>query len=719
MTAIHQNDNPLQHISDSGLYKSFFENPDAVYVLDLQGNYVDANQACLDIFGYTREELLNMSFVDIAVPEKLEPWLRCIVKGWAEGKSQTFETTVYHKDGHRVELNITDTPIINENRVVGVFCIAKDITEHKRTDMLLQSVFKHAKDAFIVLDYQGYVVAWNHGAESIFGYSARERVGEKLSLIIPERFRDAHHRGLERYVSTGEKRMIEQTVETVGVHKDGQEIPMELSISTFGEGQQTYFIGIIREITERKHHEQLLRQGRERYESLKRYNPNGICSFDLEWNVMGANPAYERITGYTLDELKQLNVWETLVFEEDVEWKRKAYAHHFLENIETAFRHKDGHRIDVRVTTVPIIVDGKNIGVYTILEDVTQRKITQQQLELSVERYQRLVDNSLDAIVIIQDGKWDFMNSAALQMFGATHEDEIIGRNYIDFLHPDHHEDTNARLATILSDQPVAIVEFKWKKLNGEVFHAELRGTKFNDTAVQVVIRDISDRKQSEETIRQSEKLSAVGQLAAGIAHEIRNPLTALKGFTQLLHAKSSGADRHYFEIMRGEMNRVEGIVDELLVLAKPQTTNFQPHYVQLILQEVITLLSPQALLKNVLIHVDFEVNAPKIFCEESQLKQVFVNVIKNGIEAMPMGGNMFIQLKSDNGKLFIEFTDEGKGVPQDLLPKLGKPFYTTKDRGTGLGLMVSYNIIRNHRGTIAFSSEVGKGTTVSITLPL
>lgn len=229
---------------------------------------------------------------------------------------------------------------------------------------------------------------------------------------------------------------------------------------------------------------------------------------------------------------------------------------------------------------------------------------------------------------------------------------------------------------------------------------------------------DITELRHAEEMLQKNEMLSAIGQLAAGIAHEIRNPLTSLKGFTKLI---SSGvAKESYAEIMMNELSRIEMIVSELLVLAKPQALDFAFKETGAILHDVVMLLESQANLNNVEIFCSVENDLPPVRCVENQIKQVFINMIKNGIEAMPAGGGIFIHAGLEEGRcLRIRFTDTGPGIPDSKLARLGQPFFTTKEKGTGLGLTVCFKIMENHHGSIRFQSEVGKGTTVTVTLPV
>jgi PAS domain S-box-containing protein len=233
-------------------------------------------------------------------------------------------------------------------------------------------------------------------------------------------------------------------------------------------------------------------------------------------------------------------------------------------------------------------------------------------------------------------------------------------------------------------------------------------------------VQDITEREQSMQLLVQSEKLTAAGQLAAGIAHEIRNPLTSLKGFLHLLKTNNGNPAKHdaYVTIMNDELNRIDQILSELLVLSKPQSVQFIRRRPAAIIQQVLEILQPQAVLKNVQLLVSQLDETASIYCDENQIKQVLINLVKNGIEAMPEGGRIWVGLETDRERVIISVADEGAGIPEEILHRIGEPFYTTKEKGTGLGLMVSFKIIENHSGTIQIESEPGKGTLFTITLP-
>ncbi|WP_010172815.1 ATP-binding protein [Bacillus coahuilensis] len=237
-------------------------------------------------------------------------------------------------------------------------------------------------------------------------------------------------------------------------------------------------------------------------------------------------------------------------------------------------------------------------------------------------------------------------------------------------------------------------------------------------TGVFGIARDITTEKKKEEMMIVSEKMSVIGQLAAAVAHEIRNPLTSLKGFVQLMQT-SKEYNSNYLSIMFSEIERINLIAGEMLILGKQQDIRFAKKDSKEILKQVLVLMEAQANLNNIAIEcVDETTASTNVLCDSNQLKQVFINVIKNALESIPSNGRIYIRMKSLPHKVIIEIVDNGHGIDQERLDRLGEPFYSTKEKGTGLGLAVSYSIIERHSGSIHITSEVGKGTKVDIILP-
>lgn len=219
--------------------------------------------------------------------------------------------------------------------------------------------------------------------------------------------------------------------------------------------------------------------------------------------------------------------------------------------------------------------------------------------------------------------------------------------------------------------------------------------------------------------LRQKEKLAVIGQMAAGIGHEIRNPLSSLKGFTQLQQERNPNSN-DFYPIMIQEIDRINSIVNDLMYLGKPKEIKFDKANIEEIIAYTLSITQQQAERQGVTFETKIAGPLPPLDCDSLQLKQVFINLIKNAIESMPNGGRITINVKVVDGKkMNISIQDEGCGIDEESIPNLGEPFYTTKTEGTGLGLMVSKQIIQDHHGEITIKSSLENGTLVNVTLPI
>ncbi len=218
--------------------------------------------------------------------------------------------------------------------------------------------------------------------------------------------------------------------------------------------------------------------------------------------------------------------------------------------------------------------------------------------------------------------------------------------------------------------------------------------------------------------LNKSDTLAAIGQLAAGVAHEVRNPLTVIKGFIQLFQINKEDQEK-YFDLMLSEIERIEAILQEFLSIAKTDEISTEKKNIYQIFKNVVSLINTKAIMTNIQVELYTDSKDIIIECSENQLKQVFINILQNSIEAMPDGGRISIHIK-EIGKdgIIISVIDKGIGIPEERIKRLGEPFYSTKEKGTGIGLMLSYKIIESHQGNISIMSEVGVGTTVTIYLP-
>lgn len=331
-----------------------------------------------------------------------------------------------------------------------------------------------------------------------------------------------------------------------------------------------------------------------------------------------------------------------------------------------------------------------------------------------------LIEHSPDPICTFdRKGKLVAVNPATSKMLGYA-ADEMPACDILSLIHPGDRHKALAGFRQTMHGHP--------QQLELRVHHKEGRLVIVDVTNIPIladhqivgiygVAKDVTDRKKAEELLAGSDRLAVTGQLAAGLAHEIRNPLTALKGFVQLLQSSPTG-NKAYYPIMLNELERINFIVNEFLLLSKPRPASFRETAIGTVIEHVAALLETQAIMSNVRIAIEQVKDMPPIRCDENQMKQAFVHVLKNAIEAMPDGGEVAIRAERKGRLLVVSFSDEGSGIPEELASRVGQPFFTTKENGTGLGLMICRNIMESHGGKLSIFGKTGGGTSVEIELP-
>lgn len=444
--------------------------------------------------------------------------------------------------------------------------------------------------------------------------------------------------------------------------------------------------------------------------------------------VQYVNPAFESLYGMSAQEIVGKSVWSL--------WQENANDFPWMESrveqglsvsgYETRRKSTDGRWIDVSLTISPVLdAAGHTIAYLTVGRDITEKKRIEKVLR-DVESMFRLIEENIsDQVAVVNvEGIIEYA-SKSHESFLGYHVEDITGINPSSWIHPDDLPLIGSVFEQMLQEKTRCQLECRMQHANGTWFDVEMVMTPILDDNREVnkvicVTRNITDRRKAEHLLLQAEKLSVVGQLGAALAHEIRNPLTSVKGFLQLIDKKRTAEDGHYFDIVFSELHRIEEIIGEFLTTAKPHASDFKVCDIRDILRQTVAVMQPEAHMHNIEIQLSNWDEAWLIRGDESKLKQVFVNVLKNAIESMAHGGVILVHAQTVSDVLVrIQITDQGCGIPSNLLTQLGNPFYTTKEKGTGLGLTVCSKILNEHQGDLQFVSESGQGTTALIQLPL
>lgn len=456
-----------------------------------------------------------------------------------------------------------------------------------------------------------------------------------------------------------------------------------------------------------------------------------VCITDTDGSFLYANDRFVEITKYPLKELMNHH-YKVL----EAGFHDQTFYEELKETIssgknwkgELACVNKDGEVFWIDAMIIPFVDNrGVPFQYVAISKEITDKKVVEKELRKAMKEmhdYKYALDEA--SIVAITDAKGRI--TKANEKFceiSKYSEQELIGSDHRILNSGYHPPQFFKELWATIGRGQVWRGEIQNKAKDGSLYWVETTIIPFLNEKKKpyqyISIRnDITEKKKQEEVLHRQEKLSALGQLAAGVAHEIRNPLTSMKGYTEfLLMDEKEEMRREHFDIILDEIERVNDIVEEFMLLAKPKADLLAVKNVNSIISNTLSLFMYE--LKKKKVDLSFKTNIAElpILCDEQRLKQVFINFIKNSVEAMPTGGQLTITVEKHDQFAKIVVADTGIGIPKDKLSKIGDPFFTTKENGTGLGLMISFKIIQSHNGKLEIDSKENAGTTLTILLPL
>ena len=517
---------------------------------------------------------------------------------------------------------------------------------------------------------------------------------------------------------------------------DVHDIPLDNQDGTVSK------LSICRDISIRKSREQKLKAKEEDYQNLFEHVGCGVFISSKEGKFLNANHALLDMLGYeNKEEFLQIDLATDL-------WVRPDDRKRFQKLIEkegrvidheVEFKRKDGSTIPVLLTGhVRYDQDGNIIGYEGLNQDISRRKAMEKQIIEAYDFLNKIVQSSPNAIMAADmDGNIIIWNQAAQELLGYSAA-EVIGKMNIKRVYP---EGTARRVMIMLrSDEhggvgklntyPMVYVRRDKKIIEGTLSAAIIYNSEGKEIASVGSFVDLRDRLEMERELRriqeqllQSEKLAAMGRLTSQIAHELNNPLYGIMNTLELLKTEIpiQNKRRKILEMALSEVTRLSELLRNMLSFSKPDEEEKALVNINTIIEEILLLNTKQLQENDISIATDLAEGMGKIKASKNQLRQVFLNLIKNSQDAMPEGGSIYFTTSVNEERVLIEVRDTGSGIREEHINRIFDSFFTTKAsvKGVGLGLSVCYGFIKEHGGDIRVESEPDSGTTFNITLPV
>jgi len=739
------------------MYRRFLDNINGVAVqmdrnlkpIFLHGNFEN-------ITGYSLNELFtNESVWENLLPEEEKTRFYETINRMLTESSLEVEGDyqVARKDGKRVWVKGFLRNVCDEyGKPQYIQALFFDITRRKQMEeeLLYQSyILNSINDAVITSDPELRIRYWNRAAEEMYGWRREEVMGK--TQVLKTSFLDTT---TEEALKTL-KEKGEYLGRVVQYRKDGKPIHVQAKYSKLvnDKGELIGFVGIFRDITELVTIEE---QYREALETLNRIYENMsdvIGFFDLEGNIKYVSPSIERLTGYRVEQIQGKRFLELFV-PEDVP--------NITNTLHKVVNTRVGSKTECRISNLErkniwaeVIInpsydlENKLSGIVFSIRDISDRKLYEEELKASEEKFRTLVESMSDIVFILDRqqryigvfGQWLKLYKTSPEVFLGKTAREILGDEAARV-----HEEANLKA---LQGENVTY-EWSMKTSEGKTLYFQtslspLRDSKGNIIGVVGVGRDITKLKEAEEKLqeytrnlekileertrqlRESERLAAIGEATMMVGHDLRNPLQAIINNVYIIKSKfldklpkkaRSILEREGLEEIlkriENEINYMNKIVRDLQDYSKPIT----PKYGRIRLTQMIERILSQVVPPEKIV-VRKNIYVEEIVCDEMLLERVLYNIILNAVQAMPEGGTLTITGEKSDGNIILSVEDTGVGIPENILPKLFTPFFTTKAKGQGLGLAICKRFIEVLNGKIDVASEVGKGSKFTITIPL
>jgi len=458
--------------------------------------------------------------------------------------------------------------------------------------------------------------------------------------------------------------------------------------------------------------------------------PDAVVVTGLDRRVLAVNQAAADLFGWQAADLVGQAISDQVAAVERAhvaEQEDRVFAGEPQRYETKVLNHQTGEERDVAVSSGPFRVDNELIGTVATLRDITEPKRAQDTLSRSEARYRNLVESASDAIVTLDaNGRFTTVNHAA-EIISGYRREELVGQWFAPMLSDDELPKALAHFQKALAGE-TGLFESRFYRKDGEARTISITySTPQRDEEVLCLIRDVTDQKMLQEQLIQSEKMSAIGQLVSGVAHELNNPLAGISAFAQLLLAEKRFPpdQRTAAETIYSEARRASRIVQNLLTFARQHKAEKGPAAINQVLDDTLELRGYELRVRGIDVRREYDEALPDTMGDGHQLQQVFLNLITNAEQAMERAEGrhhrLTVRTRRSGDAIRIEIEDTGSGVPANLLERIFNPFFTTKPtgHGTGLGLSISLGIVREHEGRIWAENAPQGGARFVVELPV
>ncbi len=757
-------------IASNEKFQILFENANDAIFLMKEDIFVDCNSKTLEMFGCKHEDIVGQppyKFSPLWQPDGRESKEKALEKinSAFTGKPQFFEWKHIKLDGTPFDAEVSlNTVEVGADKLLQA--IVRDISDRKRSEAKIHETLSRIN----LITEQLPAIIWT--VDKNLEFTSSIGVGlRKLNLVQDE----VIGKSLYQYYHTNDPEFAPIKYHLQALK--GQQVTYEMNyhdryykctVEPFKDINNSIIgaIGVSLDITEEKQAQEALQKQEELYKTLIEHANDAIYLLNDNWFEY-VNPKFEDLFGYTKKEVcrKDFNFMNLVAPESHQIVKQRSEARKRGETIPPKYEFKvvtknQGIK-DVEVNTVPIKTKSNEVKVLGIIRDITEKKTVEEErvkLQTQLEIFFRTsmdgcffmlvpeglefewsesVDKDKVLDFVFENMKITMVNRSMLEQYGAKDESELIGLTTKDLYQ--HNIEYGKRGLREFLDKGYIRMITQERRFNGQVLWIDGQYVLMLDHNGKIfgyfgVQRDVTEklkveeeRKKLESQLIQSQKLEALGTLSGGIAHDINNILGIIFSSTELARLKSKNQEiNHYLEMISKAANRGTSVVKQLLFFTKAEEATLKPISLTKVINNVKNILQ-HSLPKNISLEIKVNTKTDVVKADHSLLEQVIINLSINSRDAMPNGGNLLITLdktfKNTDKKeyLLISIKDNGTGIDAATKDRIFEPFFSTKDRskGTGLGLSIVHRIIKQHGGYIDVESEIGKGSTFTIFLPV